>query len=63
MAVGRPDPRDEVVLSGDPDVSMAIPGGLHGDVATAAVVVNAIPLVARAAPGLRVMSELPPPRP
>ncbi len=63
MAVGLPDPRDEVVLTGDPDVSMAIPGGLHGDVATAAVVVNALPLVARAAPGLRVMAELPPPRP
>jgi 4-hydroxy-tetrahydrodipicolinate reductase len=63
MAVGLADPRDEVTLGGDPDVSMIIPGGLHGDIATAAVVVNAIPLVARAAPGLRVMAELPPPRP
>src|SRR5262249_27069929 len=63
MAVGLANPRDEVFLSGDPDVSMVIPGGLHGDVATAAVVVNAIPLVVQAAPGLRVMAELAPPRP
>jgi 4-hydroxy-tetrahydrodipicolinate reductase len=63
MAVGLPDPRDEVTLSGDPDVTMVIPGGLHGDIATAAVVVNAIPLIARATPGLRVMAELPPPHP
>jgi 4-hydroxy-tetrahydrodipicolinate reductase len=63
MSVGAENPRDEVALSGDPDVSLVIPGGLHGDVATAAVVVNAIPLVTAAAPGLRVMAELPPPRP
>ena len=63
MAVGLTNPRDEIALSGDPDVEMVIPGGLHGDVATAAVVVNAIPLMATATPGLRVMAELPPPHP
>jgi hypothetical protein len=63
MAVGLADTRDEIALRGDPDVEMVIPGGLHGDVATAAVVVNAIPLLTTAAPGLRVMAELPPPHP
>jgi 2,4-diaminopentanoate dehydrogenase len=63
MAVGLGDPRDEVRLTGDPDIVMVIPGGLHGDIATGAVVVNAIPVVASAPAGLRVMAELPPPHP
>lgn len=63
MAVGLADPRDEVLVSGDPDVRMVIPGGLHGDVATEAVVVNALERVVAAPPGLWVMADLPPPRP
>jgi len=63
MAVGLDAPRDEIRLFGDPDLSTVIPGGLHGDVATAAVVVNALAITAGAPPGLRVMTELPPPRP
>jgi hypothetical protein len=63
MAVGLADSRDEVTLTGDPDIALVIPGGLHGDIATAAMVVNAVPVVAAAPPGLRVMAELPPPRP
>jgi 4-hydroxy-tetrahydrodipicolinate reductase len=38
---------------------MKIAGGVHGDVATAAIVVNSIPRVLRAAPGLRTMRDLP----
>jgi 4-hydroxy-tetrahydrodipicolinate reductase len=52
-----------VELRGDPDLKMVIPGGLHGDIATAAIVVNAIPRVLQAPPGLRVMADLPPPHP
>jgi 4-hydroxy-tetrahydrodipicolinate reductase len=63
MAVGLPDMRDDIRISGDPDLRMIVPGGLHGDVATAAIVVNSIPGLVRAAPGLRVMAELPPPHP
>lgn len=63
MAVGLPDPRDEVQLRGDPDVRLVIPGGLHGDIATVAVVVNALQRIAMAPPGLRVMADLPPPHP
>jgi 4-hydroxy-tetrahydrodipicolinate reductase len=63
MAVGLEEPRDEVHLSGDPEISTVIPGGLHGDVATAAVVVNALPIVVGARPGLRVMTEVAPPHP
>lgn len=63
MAVGLDEPRDEVRLTGDPDVSLVVPGGLHGDVATAAMVVNSLRLVADAPPGLRVMTDLAPPHP
>jgi 4-hydroxy-tetrahydrodipicolinate reductase len=37
---------------------MKIPGGIHGDVATTALVVNSIPKVLAAAPGLRTMRDL-----
>ncbi len=63
MAVGLPDARDEIELQGDPDLRMLIPGGLHGDVATAAIVVNAMKRIVEAKPGLRVMAELAPPHP
>ena len=39
--------------------SMTIAGGLHGDVATAAIVLNAASSVMRAAPGLASMAEVP----
>jgi 4-hydroxy-tetrahydrodipicolinate reductase len=59
MYVGAPDPRDSVEIDGDPPVRMTIGGGLHGDIATAAIVVNAASSVARAAPGLASMAEVP----
>jgi 4-hydroxy-tetrahydrodipicolinate reductase len=59
MYVGAPDPQDSIEIDGDPPVRMTIAGGLHGDIATAALVVNAIPSVIRAAPGLASMAEVP----
>ena len=59
MYVGAPDPRDSVAIDGDPPVQMTIAGGLHGDVATAAIVLNAAASVMRAAPGLASMAEAP----
>jgi 4-hydroxy-tetrahydrodipicolinate reductase len=38
---------------------MSIAGGLHGDIATAAMIVNAVPSVVRAAPGLATMADVP----
>jgi 2,4-diaminopentanoate dehydrogenase len=60
MYVGAPDPRDEVLIEGDPGARLLIPGGIFGDAATAAIVANAIPVVRSAAPGLRTMRDLPP---
>jgi 4-hydroxy-tetrahydrodipicolinate reductase len=38
---------------------MRIPGGIHGDIATASMVVNSIPKVLAAPPGLHTMRDLP----
>jgi 2,4-diaminopentanoate dehydrogenase len=59
MYVGAPDPQDIVEIDGDPPVRMTIAGGLQGDVATAAIVVNAVPSVLRATPGLASMADIP----
>jgi 2,4-diaminopentanoate dehydrogenase len=63
IAIGVGPSRDRVRLVGEPDLELEVPGGLHGDTATAAIVVNAIPRVLAAPPGLAVMAELPPPTP
>jgi 4-hydroxy-tetrahydrodipicolinate reductase len=63
MAIGAGPPGDHVRLHGLPDLELHVPGGLHGDVATAAIVVNAIPRVLAAPPGLVTMADLAPPTP
>src|SRR5499433_3849948 len=63
MAIGAGPPRDSVRLVGVPDLELEVPGGLHGDLATAAIAVNSIPRVVAAAPGLIVMADLAPPTP
>jgi 4-hydroxy-tetrahydrodipicolinate reductase len=59
MYVGARHPADTVVLKGEPNLTLTIPGGTHGDVATAAVVVNAIPAILAASAGLRTSRDLP----
>lgn len=59
MYLGAPDPQDSVEIDGDPPIRMTVPGGFHGDIATAAIVVNAIPSVIRAAAGLASMADAP----
>jgi 4-hydroxy-tetrahydrodipicolinate reductase len=59
MYVGARDPADTVELTGHPNISLVIPGGAHGDVATAAVVVNTIPAILDAPAGLRTSRDLP----
>jgi 4-hydroxy-tetrahydrodipicolinate reductase len=59
MYVGAKEPADTIVLKGDPNLTLTIPGGTHGDVATAAVAVNAIPAILAANAGLRTSRDLP----
>ena len=62
MFVGAENPRDAVRVTGDPPVDLEIRGGIFGDTATVAALVNAIPLVLHASPGLKTMMDLPVPR-
>jgi 4-hydroxy-tetrahydrodipicolinate reductase len=62
MFVGAPDPRDEIRLDGDPPVHLRLEGGVPGDDATAAILVNTARQAAAAAPGLKTVLDLPPPR-
>jgi len=50
---------DRVIVHGVPDLEMEIKGGVHGDRATAAMVVNAIPRVVSARPGVLTMDDIP----
>jgi len=53
MFLDAESPRDEIRIRGVPDLDVEIKGGTPGDQATAAILVNAIPLVMSMEPGLR----------
>ena len=50
---------DRVIVHGVPDVEMEIKGGVHGDRATAAMVVNCIPRIMQARHGVLTMDDIP----
>jgi 4-hydroxy-tetrahydrodipicolinate reductase len=56
--LGAPETIDKVRIFGQPNMTSTI-SGIEGDVATAAVAVNAIPKALVAKPGLRTMGDLP----
>jgi hypothetical protein len=58
MYVGAKDPADTIELTGHPDIRLVIPGGSHGDIATASVAVNSIPAILEAQSGLRTSRDL-----
>lgn len=60
MAVGEEDPKDKVLVEGPVHLKLVIPGSLPGDSATVAALVNQVPNIHRAAPGLHTMLTLPP---
>ncbi len=55
--VGSPEPSDTVHIVGTPPISSTVTGA-HSDIAAAAMVVNAIPKVLTAPPGLRTMKDM-----
>lgn len=59
MAVGVADPADTIDIEGDPPVHLKVSGGFHGDRATVGCVVNAIPFIVDAPPGLHTVVTLP----
>jgi len=58
-SVGRSESYDAVYITGTPDLEVVIKGGTHGDIATAAMVVNSAQRVIDAPPGLVTMKDLP----
>ncbi len=59
MYAGAKDPHDLILIKGEPDIKVLIEGGIAGDVATAAILVNSIPLVMKKKPGLITTKDLP----
>jgi hypothetical protein len=57
--LGAPESYDAVRIEGSPAITSKVAGGVHGDVATASIVVNSIPKVLSAPPGLHTMRSLP----
>lgn len=49
---------DRVIVKGVPDVELEIKGGVHGDRATAAMVVNSIPRIVQSRPGVITMDDI-----
>lgn len=62
MYVGADDPRDAVKVHGKPPIDLVVQGGIFGDTGTIGLLVNAVPLIGAARPGLRTMLDLPVPR-
>jgi 2,4-diaminopentanoate dehydrogenase len=57
--LGAPESYDAIEIEGSPRISQKISGGIHGDIATASIVVNSIPKVLAAPAGLHTMRSLP----
>ncbi len=56
--LGAPESYDSVLVEGSPRIYSKIEGGVHGDIATAAMTVNSIAAVINAPPGLRTMRDM-----
>lgn len=61
MYVGADDPHDAIFVEGNPNIGLRVDGGVAGDQATAAILVNSIPDVVAAPPGLVTVKDLPAP--
>jgi hypothetical protein len=57
--LGAQESYDAVYIDGTPPLEVVISGGVHGDLATAAMIVNSVPRAAAAPAGLLTMKDLP----
>jgi len=58
-SAGEKNPGDTIKIKGKPDINMTINGGINGDIATYAILVNAIKSVKSVTPGLKTMLDIP----
>jgi 4-hydroxy-tetrahydrodipicolinate reductase len=59
MYLDARDPHDAIHIEGDPPLEALLQGGVAGDQATVAALLNTARRILRAEPGLRLLSELP----
>jgi 4-hydroxy-tetrahydrodipicolinate reductase len=57
--LGAPESYDAVEITGSPAIKSKISGGVHGDIATASIVVNSLPKILEVGPGLHTMRDMP----
>lgn len=57
--LGAPESYDSVEITGSPAINSKVSGGVHGDIATASIVVNSLPKILEVAPGLHTMRDMP----
>jgi 4-hydroxy-tetrahydrodipicolinate reductase len=57
-SIGEPNPQDSIEIKGTPTIKSIIEGGVHGDVATCAITINALKQIIKTQPGLRTMADI-----
>lgn len=58
LYLNAPTPRNTIEITGRPSLKLAIDGGIAGDEATIAALVNVVPRLLAAPPGIRLLTEL-----
>ena len=58
--IGEKKSYEEAIITGTPNVRSRIDGGINGDVATCAIILNTIPRLLRTDPGLKTMMDIAP---
>jgi 4-hydroxy-tetrahydrodipicolinate reductase len=62
MYLDAPNPHDAIQIEGQPPLSLVVPGGVAGDEATVAALVNTAQRLLAAKPGLILITDLPVPK-
>lgn len=57
-AVGIEHSHDSIHITGDPTFTSTVDGGINGDIATSAIIVNTVRAISRATPGLKTMLDI-----
>jgi len=60
MSLDAATPHDAIQIDGTPPINLLIRGGLAGDQATVAALINIAPRLVRSPPGLHLITDLPP---